>query len=114
MEVDERVVLSRTGQWLFLLKEADKLPDHKHHQQCFGYWFMLDSEAAAMEEEMKRVVNSAQMLQVTAALASLLLHPPPLVFAAAHALSFSIQFCALHLRFIHRTTIVCVRVGLNL
>ena len=75
VEVDEHVVLSRTGQWLFLLKDNSELPADKQQQrqqqqqqeqqqQCFGYWFMLDAEAAAMEEEMKRVVNGAQALQV--------------------------------------------------
>lgn len=93
MEVDERVVLSRTGQWLFLLKDDSGLPDDKQQQQqqCFGYWFMLDAEAAAMEEEMKRVVNGAQMLQVPPA-ASRLLHPAHLFFPAAHSHPFPVSF----------------------
>ena len=71
MEIDEHVVLSRTGQWLFVLKEhsldqghaaAKKQPGKK--QQCYGYWFMLEAEASEMESEMQSVVNRLLLEQV--------------------------------------------------
>jgi hypothetical protein len=72
VEIDEHVVLSRTGQWLFVLKEqghaaAKKQPGKQ--QQCYGYWFMLEAEASEMESEMQSVVNRLLLEQV----------PPPRV-----------------------------------
>ena len=63
--VDEHVVLSRTGHWLFVLKEEANSP-----RTCFGFWFQIESEAADMETAMQRVVERALHEQVPSRLVS--------------------------------------------
>jgi hypothetical protein len=72
VEIDEHVVLSQTGQWLFILKEH--LSDHAaakkqpgKQQLCYGYWFMLEAEASEMVSAMQTVVNRLLLEQVRAA-----------------------------------------------
>ncbi len=64
MDIDENVAVSRTGHWLFVLKEAPRQQRGEKQQECYGYWFMLEAEAESMKTEMERVVNSLLIEQV--------------------------------------------------